>query len=127
MTIENTALTDRQAPDLAQPEETQVATVTPLVDIYENDDEILVVSDFPGVPEKALTVHIDRSELLIEGTQPTPEGQVVVRPLRFSRTFRVPNTVDPKGVTAELSQGVLRVHLAKSEAAKPRRIEVRSS
>jgi len=33
--------------------------------------------------------------------------------------------VDPDGVTAELSQGVLKVHLAKSEAAKPKRIEVR--
>jgi HSP20 family molecular chaperone IbpA len=35
--------------------------------------------------------------------------------------------VDPNGVSAELAQGVLRVHLAKSEAAKPKRIEVRSS
>jgi len=127
MTTENTTLANRQAPSLSQPEDADAATVMPLVDIYENADEILVVADFPGVPEQALTVQVDRSELLIEGTQPTLDGPQQVRPLRFSRTFRVPNTVDPKGVSAELSQGVLRVRLAKSEAAKPRRIEVRSA
>jgi HSP20 family protein len=127
MTTENTALASRQTPSLDTPDDAQATTVTPLVDIYENEDEILVLADFPGVPEKALTVNIDRSGLLIEGTQPEPEGATQVRPLRFSRSFRVPNTVDPRRVSAELSGGVLRVHLAKSEAAKPRRIEVRSA
>jgi HSP20 family protein len=120
MTTENTALASRQTPSLDTPDDAQATTVTPLVDIYENEDEILVLADFPGVPEKALTVNIDRSGLLIEGTQPEPEGATQVRPLRFSRSFRV-------RVSAELSGGVLRVHLAKSEAAKPRRIEVRSA
>jgi len=126
MTTEKTALTNRSTPSLAQPDESQVRTVTPLVDIYENKDEILVVADFPGVPEKALTVELDRSELSIEGQQATPEKEGQPRPLRFYRAFRVPNTVDPKGVSATLSRGVLHVHLTKSEAAKPRRIEVRS-
>jgi HSP20 family molecular chaperone IbpA len=127
MTTENTVLASRQTPSLDQPDDAQAITVTPLVDIYENNDEILVLADFPGVPEKALTVHIDRTGLLIEGTQPEPEGVTQARPLRFSRTFRVPNTVDPSRVSAELSRGVLRVHLAKSEASKPRRIQVRSA
>jgi len=127
MTTQATALTQRQATSLDQPEEAQVVTVTPPVDIYESQDEILVVADFPGVPKDALSVRLDHSELLIEGTQAAPEGQAETRALVFSRVFRVPNTVDPNGVSAELSQGVLRVHLAKSEAAKPKRIEVRGS
>lgn len=127
MTQQSTALTQRQATNLDQPEEAQVVTVSPPVDIYENQDEILVVADFPGVPKDALSVRLDRSELMIEGTQAPPEGQTTTRALAFSRIFRVPNTVDPNGVSAELAQGVLRVHLAKSEAAKPKRIEVRSS
>ena len=101
--------------------------VTPPVDIYENRDEILVVADFPGVPKDSLSVRLDRSELLIEGTQVGSEEQTQPRLLAFSRAFRVPNTVDPDGVSADLSHGVLQVHLAKSEAAKPKRIEVRSS
>jgi len=127
MTTESTTLTQRQATNLDQPEEAQLVTVTPPVDIYENKDEILVVADFPGVPKDALSVRLDRSELVIEGMQAAPEGQTETRALAFSRVFRVPNTVDPNGVSAELAQGVLRVHLAKSEAAKPKRIEVRSS
>ena len=127
MTSESTALTQRQSTNLDQTEEAQIVTITPPVDIYENQDEILVVADFPGVPKDALSVRLDRSELVIEGTQAAPGAQSQSRALAFSRVFRVPNTVDPNGVSAELSQGVLRVHLAKSEAAKPKRIEVRGS
>jgi len=127
MTSESTALTQRQSTHLDQPEEAQVVTITPPVDIYENRDEILVVADFPGVPKDTLSVRLDRSELVIEGTQAATGAQSETRALAFSRVFRVPNTVDPNGVSAELSQGVLRVHLAKSEAAKPKRIEVRGS
>jgi len=127
MTTESTALSQRQSTNLDQPEEAQVVSITPPVDIYENQDEILVVADFPGVPKDALSVRLDRSELVIEGTQEAPGAQGETRALAFSRVFRVPNTVDPNGVSAELSQGVLRVHLAKSEAAKPKRIEVRGA
>jgi len=127
MTMDSSGLTQRQSTNLEQPEESQVVTVTPPVDIYESQDEILVMADFPGVPKDALSVRLDRSELVIEGTQSAPGTQGETRALAFSRAFRVPNTVDPNGVSAELSQGVLRVHLAKSEAAKPKRIEVRGS
>lgn len=127
MTTENTALTEREATRMDRPQRAQVVSITPPVDIYESSDEILVVADFPGVPKDALSVRLERSELLIEGTQAAPEGQYQLPIVAFSRAFRVPNTVDPHGVSAELSQGVLRVHLAKSESAKPKRIEVRSS
>jgi len=127
MTNDTTTLAQRQTPSLVQPEEPQVVTVTPPVDIYENQDEILLVADFPGVPKDSLWVGLEGSQLVIEGTQPAHEGPPQARPLAFSRTFRVPNTVDPNGVSAELAEGVLRVHLAKSEAAKPKRIEVRSA
>jgi HSP20 family molecular chaperone IbpA len=101
-------------------------TVAPPVDIYENVDEILVVADFPGVPTEALTVRLDGPELLIEGTQ-AAAADAATRALRFSRAFRVPETVDPERISAEMTHGVLRVHLAKSEAAKPRRIQVKAS
>lgn len=101
--------------------------VEPLVDIYENRDEILLVADFPGVPKESLQVRLDRSELTIEGAQPEAPELEAFRPVYFARTFRVPSTVEAGGVTAELAGGVLRVHLAKSESAKPRRIAVRSA
>lgn len=127
MTDEKTTLGRSQAVSLDQPDESPVVGVTPPVDIYENQDEILVVADFPGVEKDSVSVRLDRAELLIEGTQVLPADQPGVTRLSFSRTFRVPNTVNPEGISAELSQGVLQVHLAKSEAAKPKRIEVRAS
>ncbi len=126
METENTTLVARQSPGLDQLDESQAITIAPRVDIFENQHEILLEADFPGVPKDALSVQLDRAELVIEGTQEATEHQSQPR-LAFSRAFRVPNTVDPTGVSAELTQGVLRVHLAKSEAAKPRRIEVSGS
>ncbi len=127
MISQSTALTQPQSTSLDQLEESEAITITPRVDVYENQDEILLVADFPGVPKDSLSVRLDRSELVIEGTQAASEARTQIQPLAFSRAFRVPNTVDPSGVSAELAHGVLRVHLAKSEAAKPKRIEVRSS
>lgn len=127
MTTRETALSQREATSLDQPEQPNVIAMTPPVDIYENQDEILLVADFPGVPNDSLSIRLDRSELVIEGTQTGPAGHAPSQVLAFVRTFRVPNTVDPNGIRAELARGVLRVHLAKSESAKPKRIEVRSS
>lgn len=127
MTIEKTTSSQRETTSLDQPEQPNVMTVTPPVDIYENQNEILLVADFPGVPTDALSIRLDHSELVIEGAQRPSDEQGADQVLAFARTFRVPNTVDPNGVRAELSRGVLRLHLAKSEAAKPKRIQVRGS
>jgi HSP20 family molecular chaperone IbpA len=126
METQSTDLARRQTANLTDKSADNAMTAAPPVDIYENVDEILLIADFPGVPNEALTVRLEGPELLIEGTQ-TQASSAAARVLRFSRAFRVPDTVDPNGIRAELSQGVLRVHLAKSEAAKPRRIEVRTS
>jgi HSP20 family molecular chaperone IbpA len=115
-----------RTPSITERTNERYVAVTPPVDIYENKDEILLLADMPGVPSDALHVRLNGSELVIEGAQAMPSNGGY-RPLAFARTFRVPNTVDPNGVTAELRDGVLTLHLAKSEAAKPRRIEVRAS
>lgn len=126
-TAQNNELNRRQTSNLTEPQKEDVVWVAAPVDIFENKDEILVVADFPGVSSDALNIRMEGSELIIEGTQSDYEGSSDLRRLGFSRAFRVPNTVDPSKVTAELSSGVLRVHLAKSEASKPKRIEVKVS
>lgn len=127
METQGTELARSQPASLTERRNDDVVTVSPPVDVYENMHEILVVADFPGVPTESLSVRLDGSELLIEGTQAAAGDGMPLRPLHFSRAFRVPNTIDPGGIHAELSNGVLRVHLEKSEAAKPRRIEVKAS
>ncbi len=97
----------------------------PPVDVLENKDEILVVADLPGVTKEGLTIRMEDSELLLQGAQPNPSENEQWQPVEYHRTFRVPNTVDPAGISAELENGVLRVTLKKREEAKPRKIEVK--
>ena len=99
--------------------------LVPPVDVLENKDEILVFADLPGVSKEALTIRMEDSELLIHGAQPDPSGDEQWLPVDFYRAFRLPNTVDPAGISAELKNGVLRLTLKKREEAKPRRIDVK--
>ena len=97
--------------------------LTPHVDIFENDEELLVVADVPGLDPNDIGVHVDLPEFRIEAKVPgSPD-----RPVVYTRTFRVDERIDPERVKAEYKEGVLRVHLAKSAAFRPRRVAVQSS
>jgi HSP20 family protein len=97
--------------------------LAPNVDIFENENELLVVADVPGLDPNDIGVHVDLPEFRIEAkVQGSPDKPVV-----YARTFRVDERIDPERVNAEYRDGVLRVHLAKSAAFRPRRVEVRSS
>ena len=103
----------------------ELQTVAPPVDIYENDSEILVVTDFPAVEPGDVSVRLEGGQLDIEGRQSySGNKDESLLPVLFARIFRVPDTIDPQGVSAELKNGVLRITLKKSEEAKPRRIKV---
>ena len=119
-------LTRRPSAQRTEAVQAQAVSLAPRVDIFESEDELVLVADMPGVPKDALSVHLEGSELTIEGVQPATELDFGLRPVAFSRAFRVPNTVDANGVSAKLANGVLRVHLAKAEAAKPRQIKVKA-
>lgn len=91
------------------------------VDIYEGESELLLLADLPGVEPEGLTVSYESPELRIEGRRGAGETAAV-----YSRTFRVSEHVDPAGISAELSAGVLKLRLAKAAHTKPRKIEVRA-
>jgi HSP20 family protein len=105
--------------------------VAPAVDIYENRDEILVLADVPGARTDGITVRLDKDELYLHARRDeVPAGEPVLgggRVADYTRTFIVPRGIDGSRITAEMNAGVLRIHLPKSEASKPRKIEVRAS
>ncbi|HEY1534534.1 MAG TPA: Hsp20/alpha crystallin family protein [Polyangiaceae bacterium] len=108
---------------LAQEKPRPARELTPNVDIFENDTELLVVVDVPGLDPNDIGVHVDLPELRIEAkVQGSPD-----RPVVYRRAFSVDERIDPERVKAEYKDGVLRVHLAKSAAFRPRRVEVQSS
>lgn len=92
------------------------------VDIYEGADELLLLADLPGVEPEGLDVSFEAPELRIEGRRGSGETAAV-----YSRTFRVSEQIDPNGISAELTAGVLKLKLAKAAHTKPRKIEVRAS
>jgi len=91
------------------------------VDIYEGSDELLLLADLPGVQPDGLNVSFEAPELRIEGRRGSGDNAPV-----YSRTFRVSEQIDPNGISAELSAGVLKLRLAKAAHTKPRKIEVRA-
>lgn len=119
----------KTTPAAMETERTREA-IAPTVDVYENENEVLVLADLPGVTQDKLTIHFDKGRLTIEGRRSPPQWSprfAETTLADFRRTFLVPQGIDANQISAELAQGVLQVHLPKLASAKPRRIEVKAS
>jgi len=95
----------------------------PGVDFYENDDEVLLIADLPGVEPSNLAVHLEGSELRIEGRRIQGTNGSKHEAL-YHRSFRLGEGFDRDKIAAELKNGVLFLHLARSEQVKPRQIKI---
>jgi HSP20 family protein len=108
----------------------QRAVVQPVVDVYENQDEVLLVADVPGARNDGVSVHLEGGQLTIEAKRldESPGSALIAesRPYDYFRAFTVPQGIDASKIDAELTAGVLRLHLPKSDALKPRRIQVKA-
>ena len=103
--------------------------VTPLVDIYENDDEIVLFVDMPGVHKEDMTINLENGELRLTGVRKlVRRGAARLEEfgdVEYGRSFAVPPGIDNDKVNAELTGGVLRLDLPKSDTVKPRQIDIR--
>lgn len=104
--------------------------VTPAVDIFETEQGLTLVADVPGLDREHRSLDIDQGVLTLKGRTPEWQGsQEIYREFTmpsYYRQFQLPDTIDPGRISAEIRNGVLTLKLPKAEAAKPRRIEVRS-
>ena len=103
--------------------------ITPAVDVYENRNELLLQVDMPGISRDNIQIRFEKNQLTLEG-QADPDE--TLRPFYpngylFTRSFLVPTGIDPDRIEAELSNGVLNVHLPKRDTVKPRQISVRTA
>jgi HSP20 family protein len=106
-----------------------VASYTPRFDIFETDEELVLVGDLPGITPADLDIRYENRELMIYGrvTPREPQAKVLHREYGvgdFYRAFTIAESLDAEKIRAELRSGVLTLHLPKSEAVKPRRIQV---
>ena len=105
---------------------------SPLVDICEDEKEYLVKMELPDVPKENVKVTVENGTLNISGerkAETEEKGRKFHRIERyygrFERNFSLPEDAEAKDVKAEFKDGMLRVHLAKSEKARPKQIEIK--
>ncbi len=106
------------------------AVFTPRFDIFENADELVLVGDLPGVGKDDLDIRFEKDELAIYGRVAPRQEQCEYLYSEygigdFYRAFTIGEAIDSSAISAELKNGVLTIHLPKTEAVKPRRIEVK--
>jgi len=105
---------------------------TPLIDIHECPDGLVLVADLPGATDENVSIQLEDNVLSMHArvSAPAPEGARVLheeyRPVDFYRSFILSDEVERSKISAELKNGVLRLQLPKAERAKTRRIEIKS-
>jgi HSP20 family molecular chaperone IbpA len=129
----NTAVVKQeQKGELATAERTRGGVAfTPRVDILETADELLLHADLPGVQPNDLDVRFENGELIVHGKcSPRKENANCLLMEYgvgdFYRAFSISESIDASRIDAKLQNGVLTVHLPKTEKAKPKRIAVKS-
>jgi HSP20 family protein len=109
-----------------------VPVFVPAVDIYESENSLTLVADMPGVPLEKIDIDLDSDQLTIRGTVPKWEGKGKVLFQEYAygdyyRQFTLSSDIDREKIQASMKDGVLKLVLPKAEAAKPRKIAVKSS
>jgi HSP20 family protein len=126
------AIASKEASEVAAPENTRGGIhYTPRVDIYETADEVVLLSDMPGVKQRDLDVRFEKGELSLYGkVQPRQASAEYLLDEYgvgdFYRSFTISPDVDANKISAEYRDGVLTVHLPKQEKLKPKRIVVKA-
>jgi len=106
----------------------------PAVDIYEQDGNIVMKAELPGVDPKSVDIRLENNTLTLQGERKLDKEvkqdsyhRVERSYGAFSRSFTLPSVVDQGSIKAESKDGVLKLTLPKREEAKPRQIQINVS
>jgi HSP20 family protein len=106
----------------------------PLLDVYETKDRFVVAVELPGVAPDDVDVSVEDSTLTIRGERrfyaDVPEDsfhRVERRFGPFARSLALPSTADTERVEASFDKGVLVIEVPKVEAARPKKIQVKTT
>ena len=124
----------RGTPRAANPSEDEWAlggSWAPSVDIYEQDGNIVLKAELPGIDAKDVDIRLENNVLTLRGERKL-EGEVKRESYHrveraygsFARSFTLPTVVDQGNIKAEYKDGVLKLVLPKREEAKPRQIQI---
>ena len=103
----------------------------PPVDVYEDEHNIVLKMELPGVDQKDIEVQLENNVLTVRGERKLEKEEkqdnfqrIERRYGSFARAFTLPSTVSGESVTADSSNGVLKITLAKRAEAKPKQIKI---
>ena len=106
-------------------------TFAPPVDVYEDEHNVTLKIEVPGIEEKDIDVRIENNTLTVHGERKFEKEEKEENFRRverqygsFTRSFTLPSSVDTGQVSAHYDKGVLKINLAKKAEAKPRQIKV---
>ena len=120
------------ATDGEKKEAISVTEWSPLVDISEDEKEYVVKAEIPEMKKEDIKINVHDDVLTVSGErkyEKEEKGKKYHRVERaygsFMRSFALPENADGSKISAEYKDGVLKVHLPKSEQAKKKAIEVK--
>lgn len=119
-------------PEVGREEAMTVAQWAPLVDITEDEKEFVVKAELPEVKKEEVKITVEGGVLSITGERKFEKEEKGKRYHRiergygsFYRSFTLPDAADSTKVSAEFKDGVLKVHVPKTERSKPKTVDVK--
>lgn len=117
--------------ELLSPAQTEGFGWSPQVDILETDAELVLRADLPGLNKDQVDLEVSDGMLVMKGAKKEEkdekgaEYRIVERTYgAFERAFALPSSVDAEHIRAEFTNGVLEVHLPKTEKSMGRRVQI---
>src|SRR3954452_6420659 len=114
-----------------QDELTTTSSFVPAVDVYEDEHKVTLKLEIPGIKQEDVDIRLENNTLTVRGERNFEKEEkeenfhrIERRYGSFSRSFTLPNSVDPENVKADYRDGVLNIELAKRAEAKPKQIKV---
>ena len=107
----------------------EAAYIAPPVDIFENENSLIVVADLPGVDKNGLDIRVEDGILTIKGAAKYKQPSDILRQefnlQGYYRQFQLSDEVDQEKISAETKNGVLTITLPKAERSRPKQIQVK--
>jgi HSP20 family protein len=107
------------------------SSFAPAVDVYEDEHQVTLKIEVPGIDEKDIDIQVENNILTVHGERKIEKEEKEENYRRverqygsFTRTFTLPTTVDTESVSATYDKGVLKIALPKKAEAKPKQIKV---
>jgi len=118
-------------PIIGLSEESGLRSLRPVVDVYDQDEKIVIKAELPGIDKKDIHVDVKDGVMTLKGER-SYENEVKEEKYhckerafgKFHRSFTLPEGLDPGKIEADYKDGVLKIEIPKPEEKKPKEITV---